>query len=31
MTINKIFEDTSLTAEIEGRIDTQTAPELEKN
>ncbi|MBQ1376454.1 MAG: STAS domain-containing protein [Lachnospiraceae bacterium] len=30
MTINKIFEDTSLTAEIEGRIDTQTAPELEK-
>ena len=29
MTINKITEGTALTLAIEGRIDTQTAPELE--
>ena len=29
MTINKILDGTELTMAIEGRIDTQTAPELE--
>ena len=29
MTVNKNFEDGILTVVIEGRIDTQTAPELE--
>ena len=29
MTINKNLEDTTLTMSIEGRIDTQTAPELQ--
>ncbi len=30
MTINKQYENTSLTMMIEGRIDTQTAPDLQK-
>ena len=30
MTINDQREDTALTMEIEGRIDTQTAPQLQK-
>ena len=30
MTINKILENDTLTVAIEGRIDTQTAPELEE-
>ena len=29
MTLNNQLEDTTLTMAIEGRIDTQTAPELE--
>ena len=29
MTLNNPLEDTTLTMAIEGRIDTQTAPELE--
>ena len=29
MTVNKNLEDGKLTVSIEGRIDTQTAPELE--
>lgn len=29
MTINKIQEGTSLTVELEGRLDTTTSPELE--
>ena len=31
MTIQKQLEQTTLTVAIEGRIDTQTAPELEKD
>ena len=30
MTINKTLENDTLTVAIEGRIDTQTAPELEE-
>ena len=30
MTINKNLENTTLTMMIEGRLDTQTAPELEE-
>ena len=30
MTVNTKREDTTLTMEIEGRIDTQTAPDLEE-
>ncbi len=30
MTINKKLEGTELTIELEGRLDTTTAPELEK-
>ena len=30
MTINTKREDTTLTLEIEGRIDTQTAPEMQE-
>ena len=30
MTINNHLDQTTLTMQIEGRIDTQTAPELEK-
>ena len=31
MTINKELDNTTLNVHIEGRIDTQTAPELEKS
>ena len=31
MTINKQYENTALTMMIEGRIDTQTAPDLQKD
>lgn len=30
MTINKTLNETALTIEVEGRLDTVTAPELEK-
>ena len=29
MTINKINDDTTLTIELEGRLDTVSAPQLE--